>query len=715
MKAKFKILLATASAALGFAPILSGACAGGAQRYEQRNDGTINVSAGFSSTNRQGRALQALIDYYNNTVLKDENSGYKGEYPVKWEKTSGYSTSALVQGLKAADKTGAVGNLIFNYPAAASQIASFRMQLDFTGINGLNTIAPQFLEINKNIAGIENGETVVLPISKSTSVLTINLPLLGSVLTRMIEKGATVDNTEASPIIQKALKAWEAASEGEKAVILQKWPVEAFNETTWNSSATLRNGYTITDNVFKTTDDYLKFIVIVRSFFKHGNGGVDYIASTDALPNDFYTRVAQDGKNLFPKTNAAGTEVYGGFDFKSYVTAGTEEYNELQSVFSKFFQVINLHALQVGGDGSYGSTRFQKHEYLFTIGSSAGLSYNTISSKGETPSEITVLKTQEQTQLDKLLTGEDKKVVQFFVSKGLLKVKNSQDIESLGFIDGTYTNHVYLSGINKNAGNHNAKSKGATQDEVIKSVGDKTNFVIFFADADNNVITHANGTVTLKNIQLSDKSKYVGTVDFRGKDKDLYIIDSEDIRVSLQSNNTLVNPEDTYSLMAPPKSSATESNNYYVGQGPSIIGIHANDEEDKSTKRFLEWFLTGTIPSIQIAVSDTKNETYQNMSPFDIFNKHGNYLSTTKTFFAQPYGNYAKAGTIEHEMFEAFKSITSDPTHNFLVEDPGTPNADIVRKNITAAAKAIVNRVDNKGGQKFEDELKTFVKAIKVD
>ncbi|TNK95894.1 hypothetical protein C4M98_03170, partial [Mycoplasmopsis pullorum] len=165
MKTKFKTLLTVASASMLAAPLLSAAC-GAKGRFDQKDDKKIIITSGFSETNKQGRALQAIVEYYNANVATPNNL-----YPIEIVKVGGYTTTSIVQGLKARDKSGSIGNLIFNYPAAAAEIAEYDMSLDFKGISGLDNIADQFLDINKKIAGINEGEIVFIPTSKSTSLL----------------------------------------------------------------------------------------------------------------------------------------------------------------------------------------------------------------------------------------------------------------------------------------------------------------------------------------------------------------------------------------------------------------------------------------------------------------------------------------------------------------------------------------------------------------
>ncbi|QIW62220.1 P68 family surface lipoprotein [Mycoplasmopsis gallinacea] len=736
MRVKNKILLSLGTAALSAIPFISTSCGEGAKRYDQNDNKRVDVIAGFSATNRQGRALDALVEYYNTHVITSEGE-YKGAYPVSVTRVSGYTTSNIVQALKVKDKTGSVGNITFNYPAAASEILSYNMGLDFDGIKGLDSFVTSFTDINKNIAGNPDNKTYVVPVSKSTSVMSINLPLLGKVLLDLEQKGVTLEGKDdANSLIKKAIDKWNSSSEnGDKKMINEKYPSSAFNANTWEKIASLRENYSVSDETFKNWTDYLKFALVVRAYYDQTK--VPYVITTDAFPNDFYTRVAQDGKELFPKSNSKSAEIYGGFDFTSYSTPGTEQYNELKKVFGDFFDVVNRHALIIGGEGAYASSKFQKHEYIVAIGSSAGASYNYLADKGETISSMQIKEISNGTETwkelsDNFLTDEEKKSVSSYGASFKLK-SGTSDLLNIAFIDGTYTNNIHLdqeaatAAKVKRDNNNKLKYDGilANEDQknvvqqVFNSLEDKNSkFLIILEDHDNdesnNVVKVVNGKVVYKDKQFGEKSKFVGTIDFRGKQKDFYLIDPSDVKIVVSSNSSFVNKDEVYNLLAPSKATKDDANNYYVGQGPSIIGIHANAKEDESTRKFVQWFITGTINEISIKLSDSKSATYTNKTPIDIFNEHGNYLSTTKSFFENATGAYAKSGTFENLIFNSFKQIADHPETNKLVEDPGTPKADTVRKNITSAIKTLMNRVNNGNTKTKEESFNDFLNSIKL-
>lgn len=687
MKTKFKTLLTVASASMLAAPLLSAAC-GAKGRFDQNDDKKIIITSGFSETNKQGRALQAIVDYYNANVVAPNNL-----YPIEIVRVGGYTTTSIVQGLKARDKSGSIGNLIFNYPAAAAEIAEYDMSLDFKGISGLDNIAKQFLDINKKIAGINDGEIVFIPTSKSTSILTINLPLLGKIISDLEAKGLAVDKSESNTIINKAIEKWSSASEdADKAMINKKWD-GAFDEKSWNEAADLRTGFTLSDTTFGNWNDYLKFITIVRSYYNPEK--VSYIASTDSFPNDFYTSAAQNGITLFPKTNAAGTEIYGGFDFTSYKKSGTAEYDGIKKIFDIFNPAISTSSLIINGDGSYGSTRFSKHEYLATIGSSAGVSYNYVSGKAAQVDGAKFINSKfkdKKNDLTEILTDDERKTTNLYV------VESSSD-DGIKFIDGSYQNSIYLSTNDKQKPDklkHDGKLTSAEQDATLKAFGNGKNYVIVVADANSTAVSaDSKGIVTFKGIQLSDKSKFLGEIDFRLGKKQLYLIDPAEFEITLASASSFVNSDEVYNLMAPTKATAESDKSYIVGQGPSIIGIHSNATEDEQTRKFVEWFISTTVEELRIPNGKNpdktdKFQTFTNKKPIDIFNEFGNYLNTTKEFFDQPKGLFAKEGTPHNLIFKAFQALVTHPETNFLVEDPGATEADRVRKAISTTAKSLV-------------------------
>ncbi|TNK96642.1 hypothetical protein C4M98_02670, partial [Mycoplasmopsis pullorum] len=546
--------------------------------------------------------------------------------------------------------------------------------------------------INKKIAGINEGEIVFIPTSKSTSLLTINLPLLGKIISDLEAKGLVVDKSESNKIINKAIEKWSSAQEdADKAMINKKWD-DAFDEKSWNDAADLRTGFTLSDATFGNWNDYLKFITIVRSYYNPEK--VSYIASTDSFPNDFYISAAQNGITLFPKTNAAGTEIYGGFDFTSYKKSGTVEYDGIKKIFDIFNPAISTSSLIINGDGSYGSTRFSKHEYLATIGSSAGVSYNYVSGKADQVDGAKFINAKfkdKKKDITEILTDDERKTTNLYV------VNNSSD-SGIKFIDGSYQNNIYLSTNTKkpNELKHDGKLTSAEQDAALKAFGNGKKYVMVVADTNSTAVSaDSKGIVTFKGIQLSDKSKFLGEIDFRLGKKQLYLIDPAEFEITLASSSSFVNSDEVYNLMAPTKATAESDKSYIVGQGPSIIGIHSNATEDEQTRKFVEWFISTTVKELLIPNGKNPDKTdkfqsFTNKKPIDIFNEFANYLNTTKEFFNEPKGLFAKEGTPHNLIFKAFQSLVAHPENNFLVEDPGATEADRVRKAISTTAKSLV-------------------------
>ncbi|TNK94697.1 hypothetical protein C4M95_04705, partial [Mycoplasmopsis pullorum] len=243
---------------------------------------------------------------------------------------------------------------------------------------------------------------------------------------------------------------------------------------------------------------------------------------------------------------------------------------------------------------------------------------------------------------------------------------------------------------------HDGKLTSAEQDAALKAFGNGKKYVMVVADTNSTAVSaDSKGIVTFKGIQLSDKSKFLGEIDFRLGKKQLYLIDPAEFEITLASSSSFVNSDEVYNLMAPTKATAESDKSYIVGQGPSIIGIHSNATEDEQTRKFVEWFISTTVKELLIPNGKNPDKTdkfqsFTNKKPIDIFNEFANYLNTTKEFFNEPKGLFAKEGTPHNLIFKAFQSLVAHPENNFLVEDPGATEADRVRKAISTTAKSLV-------------------------
>ena len=94
--------------------------------------------------------------------------------------------------------------------------------------------------------------------------------------------------------------------------------------------------------------------------------------------------------------------------------------------------------------------------------------------------------------------------------------------------------------------------------------------------------------------KFSDVATKVGKIatDEKGTkfDKVLYTIKLDNTKAKEESldNNSTLGESEFFTLQAPTKYTADNKKHVTFGQGPSLIGIHANDAENKATKMFVK-------------------------------------------------------------------------------------------------------------------------------
>ncbi|QJG66917.1 hypothetical protein [Mycoplasma phocoenae] len=199
MTKKSKLLSAayTLSAVTALAvPMMAVSCGSG--RFDQIEDNKLKIFSGFAKDNKQGEALQEVVNAYNQTQKNSEDFVEVDVVPS----SKGYDDSDLITKLKARDKQ-ALYNMVINYPATASTVSQYQMSLSLNDIKkDIDSVySSKFLQLNNKIAGNKNNDLLVLPLVRSTELIAINKPLLGKFVSELKDLGMKVNEAFAKGFI----------------------------------------------------------------------------------------------------------------------------------------------------------------------------------------------------------------------------------------------------------------------------------------------------------------------------------------------------------------------------------------------------------------------------------------------------------------------------------------------------------------------------------
>lgn len=138
--------------------------------FDQKDDKKIVIAAGFKPKTPQSKALETIVNIYNQKLTKE-----KSPYTLEIAQVSGgYSGVArtLNEKLEAKDTT-TFWNMALNFPSIAAALAKKQMQLNLSqGENkvDISKINNKFLEVNNHIEDLPKGLWTI-PLARSSSVL----------------------------------------------------------------------------------------------------------------------------------------------------------------------------------------------------------------------------------------------------------------------------------------------------------------------------------------------------------------------------------------------------------------------------------------------------------------------------------------------------------------------------------------------------------------
>ncbi|VEU79298.1 Uncharacterized lipoprotein MPN_097 precursor [Metamycoplasma cloacale] len=716
---KSKLLFTMLPVVIGAVPVMAASCVKPdgpdgekTSRFDTVNDNKLSILSGFSEGNSQGKAIKTLVDAYNEYAKTHASEGYL-EASILWN-PNGYDTGKLVNDLRSTNKT-SLYNIMINYPAAASIIAQYDMNIavpkeKFDALN----IVDAFTSVTSSIVLNDKNENWVVPISRSTEMIAINQILFGKLLNDLVTLGAQKVEGETEKI-DKWIKAYtdsKAANteqtKSDAVVIDEMWDPGKTKTTSsiYTEAVEKIKTFKLSDKKFENYKDLIEMVSLMKKLYISSSSL--YVLGIDSVPNAINAMIGSITKNDLSKhyiKKDASKFKSGGYDYTSFFeNPSSPEYARFKEVFDVILEGINSGAIWIGGSGAYGSNNLVNHKLALSMGSTSGYSHTYVSSNSssyfhkEGGKKFTVANIKDLTLTNgKLKASKDD--VYWSTDEGVRSSKNKYVLKLLTSEADAKVKQFMES-------NPGTNYLSTDRDLVIE---EKTNKVYAVSGSERKELV---GALVLKSYNsLAD-----------GATKDDAEIDSNYSPVVLIPGSQLIKPTvadtlqkheaDWISMPLKATSSGDETFSVFT-QGPSFVLLHANETEDPATIKFIEWFYTHNFESIQM---DSKN-TYTNITPIDAFNQYGSYVSPTKSFFASTdETKLNKMNEAQKIAFNNFKKVVDNPNQYKSIEDIPSTYSDRLRKALEANAKALVNTAsDNPFSLTYNDFIKRMSETFKID
>ena len=644
-------------------------------RFDQTNDGKIKLGVTFTKDKPQWNALAGAIKKYNE-VMKDT----PGYMPVELVSIgTGYSAGTQqIQSWINSKAKNELPNLVALYNPIAATLAKNGMLLNFRDKDESISIKKDSVSnvFNSEIENVVNEGLWSIPAMKSTNAAGINAPVLSYILEKMVEKGIKIDSS-----FQSQYNDIKDKGKNDRARVQTLWGNLVANADQLIKDSDIK---TISESTFTTFKDLLAFAKLAQQLFENAAKtnpdvhflGIDDIAGTlntvayssiNAKSSDFYATLEnRDGDRVVSYNNLKSSD-------KNISRQMSEIYNSLKDAMAKKSVVLM-------GAGDYTSNYEKTHNYAMGIGSTAGYSYNFVKD-GQTTYKLNLTNGN-----DSYSTTMHQRDVKFDSAKNAVTF-------------GPYKNKVVKSTENKGKydwklENPEADTKWGAEIEKIKS--DPTSYRLLSLD----VTSNAEDISTLDS-KFSDVATKIGKIatDEKGTkfDKVLYTIKLDNTKAKEESldNNSTLGESEFFTLQAPTKYIADNKKHVTFGQGPSLIGIHANDAENKATKMFVKWLVetktkydfAKSYNNKGVASAATVSET-----PVEHVSRIASYIFPVSGFENSPFSTPNKCMMKAYEMF---KKAATESSRYTIFEELAGENSDKFRDAFKSTFQAIYNKLKN--------------------
>ncbi|MFL1028447.1 P68 family surface lipoprotein [Mycoplasmopsis synoviae] len=714
--------------------------------FQQVEKDKIVLAMTFSQGGAQAKALNELVNAYNNDAeLKAKLGNIFKEVTVN-NVGSGYGEGAKkVSQYLEAKNTDNFFNLILNYSPVGVILANSNMLLSFNDPNGnpdldtdISLFNKDFVNSNATTENIKNPSTYILPIMKSTLVSTINAPVMSYILDTMKAKGVTFsDDVDTKNFVAEI----DSKGQPDRSQIQKQWGDPVDNATE------LLKGFQFSKKIFNNYEDLIKFAELAQKLFKNTQDnqndlhvlGID--SPTSTFQNSVYSLTGYRYANSLEATskkNGVNT-----VNYNSLTTTGSPANVAAKTVYETFRSAVATQGVVLQGPGQFTSNKQIYHKFAMSIGSTAGYTHNYIESV-----EGTINFNFSQYSGFNFKASTNKSDRNNYNKSGFLtfglglnglgrkyRTNYTSDQIFLGF--GSFKNGLAKSNVTLKS-RFDIKSIDTTNDASIQAAIDKikndtSNWKLLLLQQSDSSKTQefTDFQTVVKNAASQNSSEiiYGGVAESsnsKNPQKSLVVFvkssNSNPVKADWEkyikllggtaeeqtSSNTL-NKNELVVINAPTKWNENSAKNSIYLQGPSLIGIKANEVDDAATRAFVHWLVTSK-KEYTFFKDDSKSTVTATPSLF--FQKQMSYVMPTSDFqnsVSDKTFDSGKNSRTDNPFLEnalqVFKNAAKDQANWTTYESPGSEKGDAFRNSVESAFKNLINQAAN-GTQ--VSQLQTF-------
>ncbi|VEU76508.1 P68 family surface lipoprotein [Mycoplasmopsis columboralis] len=683
-------------------------------RFNTNVQDTIKLGTTFSSGGAQAQTLDKILEVYNKLVSDKSADLSEGAKAVEQKNLgSGYDKgSEKVTSDLNARNTDNFYNLIMNYGDVAAKLAEKNMLLSFNDeLDGYNVdiddFSSVFAKANTSIENVRNESTYLIPLAKSTNFLAVNAPVLSYLIDSMVSAGAKLADDQETKEFVDTIK---AKGEADRSGVVSIWGNPR--------SGVSMSDVTISKQTFEIYKDTLDFAAKAQSLFENSYNNNDpvnaqvHVFGVDGSPSllfqSLYSEIdAEDLKMISYATKSEGiTQV----NFGSLKNTASTAYTKSSEIYSEIAKAVQSGGLKLFPGGQFSSGDQTHHRIAFSTGSTAGYTHNYIAdtkiySKGSSIKFNGDLIQDRSTMVSintrKNGTDEVARLSRFGnpLYKSTHKI-DKDDKYGLIFLD--------------------AENEKAFTDQLAASTTVNGKDLLIKVLYNEDVQEHKDflklvkekgvfgGLVRQANVDATTGSRYMLIYVKEGRDsltinqktKDLLTNDLQLVESGKDRTKEL-NREELVSMYTPLKWRKENKVKVIYGQGPSLIGIHANDTDDKATKAFVKWLFTNKTYTFASPVG-SDDSTYT-LTPIQFFNKFASYVTPYKGFETQDSSELYGDNEYLKTAADLFKTATLNPKEYVVFEEPSSIHSSLFRKSIEAGFDSLQTAAVSKKTQSFTE------------
>ncbi|QZX49173.1 P80 family lipoprotein [Mycoplasma sp. E35C] len=688
----------------------------GKPAFDQIDDGKIVVANTFSTSSTVYKAIEDVIKEYNK---QKSDSDYE---VVLRPIGSGYPDGSKQTSIKLeTSDTSNFYNLIFNYDNIVANLLRYNMGLAFDkGENKVDTskFAKEFLDLNYQIAGNTDQSIYSLPFTKSTEVLVTNIPVLYQLLSEAKNKGdlTLAENTETTNTWteweNKAKKNLGKASD-------QKITSEKISKL-WGNYKSVDGGlkgYTLDlTKVFETHKALFEFATRIAKSYpdnlptpkKRVPTGPNGVLGIDSGSNYLYTsslsQVNGDwNKFIIRKSNDSKY-----YDFPGLINNDDNRQRELEESYNNVKPLIDSNGLYLNKGGQYSSNWEKFHQLVFFLGSTSGY-WQSFAPAKENSSYRLVFKTSGD-------INANNNTYQFpnYTSDLYAPTKDEHDAGALAAFKWSSKRYVIyekeklteelkkietnISFVDSEPATGNVSKSEAALKTALTNVKFKTD-----VNEKDKLIGWIGTNFVLSSFDKKVQEKiYSGGKFYDPKREAAFVLANDADKVAVSSEETLQEDEADIRL-APTKFDESNTKHIITTQGANLIGIHANENEDRETKKFVNWLINEG--NVKIDFEENKKIVKFDGIPLDYIIRRASYLLPSKDYLNNV--DQTQKTSYEKVAIKAIKSIIDDPENYVAYSDPAEYRSATFRGNLDTYFVAA-----NEEAYNFEKFIKELIKNI---